>query len=111
MKIRGKKINLSDLNIALADFKYHAHNATFSRKAVRIGKPYEYYYSKKINKMNDRRSVNDRMKYKLKRIRKDRYESKHAEIEEYKKNKKYILECQKKLKQSMINDSNNHNHK
>ena len=98
---------LSDLNVVLTDFNYHAHNATFSRKAVRIGKPYEYYYSKKINKMNDRKSVNDRMKYRLKKIRKDRYESINEERKEYKKQQKYILECQKKLKQSMINESNN----
>ena len=98
MKLRGKEMILSDLNVALADFNYHAHNATFSRKAVRIGKPYEYYYSKKINKMNDRKSVNDRMKYRLKKIRKDRYESINEERKEY----------QKKLKQSMINKSNNH---
>ena len=91
MKLRGKEIKKSALNIALADFKYHAYYATFSRKAVRIGKPYAYYYSRNINNMNDRKSVNKRMRYKLKRIRKDRYEELITEYENYKKHEKYIF--------------------
>jgi hypothetical protein len=75
MKIRGKTIKKAYINIILEDFIYHAHNATFSRKAVRFGKPYVNYYSWDIKKMNDRESVHKRMKDKLKKIRENRYYS------------------------------------
>jgi len=79
MKLRGKKIKLCDINKTLRHFYYHAHNATFSRKAVRDGDPYLNYYSKNIKKMNDRKAVNRRMKDKLRRIRIHRYDSLVAE--------------------------------
>jgi len=75
MKLRGKTIKKSDINIILEDFIYHAHNATFSRKAARFGKPYVNYYSWDIKKMNARESVHKRMKDKLKKIRENRYDS------------------------------------
>ena len=102
MTLRGKKIHKSDISIALGEFKYHAHNATFSRKAVRDGiKPHSHYYSLFIKEMNDRKSVNKRMKLKLKRIRNERYESLITEKNDYKKHKKYILECQQRLRQEI----------
>ena len=56
---------------------YHVHNAVFSRKAIREGKAYCYYYSKNIKTMNDRKSVNKRMKHKLKILRKNQLDLHH----------------------------------
>ena len=139
--LRGKIIKKSDTSIALGDFKYHAHNATFSRKAVPKGIPWENYYSKNIKKMNDRESVNERMKEKLylsflilfnfsfilsfndresvnermkeklKRIRKDRYGSLETERNNYRKHNKYILECQQRLLMSKKAEMDAYNHK
>lgn len=109
--LRGKIINKSDTSIALGDFKYHAHHATFSRKAVRKGIPWENYYSKNIKKMNDRESVNERMKEKLKRIRKNRYGSLETERNNYRKHNKYILECQQRLLMSKKAEMDTYNHK
>ena len=116
MTLRGKKIHKSEINIALGEFKYHAHNATFSRKAARDGNPHSHYHSRLIKEMNDRKSVNKRMKLKLKRIRNDRYESLITEKNDYKKHQKYILECQQRLRQEIAEKEvrikkNTYNHK
>ena len=104
--LRGKEMIKSDLTTALGDFHHHAHHATFSRKGVRDGEPNTNYYSRTIEKMNDREAVNKRMKGKLKRIRKNRYDSLVTERdvarENYIKHVEYILECQRKLKEIMI---------
>ena len=52
MKIRGKEIPKSDINIALEDFYSHARNTIISRKAIRFGKHYDNYFSRNINEMS-----------------------------------------------------------
>ena len=83
--VTKKKRYVSEISSIIKDFNYHAHNATFSRKAVREGKSYSYYYSKNINTMNDRESVNKRMKNKLKILRNIRYNSNRDYINSFKK--------------------------
>ena len=80
-----KKRHLSYTSNLIKNFIYHAHNAAFSRKAMREGKVYCYYYSKNIKTMNYRKSVNKRMKYKLKMLRRIRYNSNRDYINSFKK--------------------------
>ena len=83
--VTKKKRHLSDISSLIKDFMYHVHNAVFSRKAIKEGKAYCYYYSKNIKTMNDRKSVNKRMKHKLKILRNIRYNSNRDYINSFKK--------------------------